>query len=139
MNLPTFIPVFLRFSLAASYLSAVADRFGLWGESGAAGVFWGNFQNFNAYTHTLNPLLPELLILPLSWLVTIVEIVLGILLIFNIRPKEVGYMSAGLLALFGIAMILNLGVKVPLDYSVFTACASSLALAHFNSSSKEKY
>jgi len=132
MNIYTFTPIFLRFSLSASYLSAVADRFGLWGAPGAEGVFWGNFQNFNAYTQTLNPLLPELMVLPLSWFVTILEIVLGILLIFNIRSKEVGYTSAGLLALFAIAMIANLGLKAPLDYSVLTACAASLALANFN-------
>ena len=125
--------IFLRFSLSASYLSAVADRFGLWGAPGTEGVFWGNFQNFNAYTQTLNPLLPELIILPLSWFVTILEILLGILLIFNIKPKLVGYTSAGLLALFAIAMITNLGLKASLDYSVFTACAASMALVTLKS------
>ena len=124
--------------MSASYLSAVADRFGLWGDPGTEGVFWGNFENFNAYTMALNPFLPELIILPLSWFVTILEIVLGILLIFNIRPKEVGYTSAGLLALFALAMITNLGLKAPLDYSVFTACAASLALANFTSKTSQK-
>jgi len=125
--------LFLRFSLSASYLSAVADRFGLWGAPGTEGVFWGDFQSFNAYTQTLNPFLPEATILPLSWLVTILEIVLGVFLVFNIKPKATGIVSAGLLSLFAIAMMTTLGFKAPLDYSVFTACAASLVIANFRS------
>lgn len=133
MNMKKLTLLILRLSLSASFLSAVADRFGLWGGPGTEGVFWGNFQNFNTYTQSLNPFVPEVLILPLSWFVTVLEIVLGVLLILNIKPKEVGYTSAGLLALFSIAMATSLGIKAPLDYSVLTACAASLAIANFRS------
>ena len=40
----------LRVALAFSFLSAVADRFGLWGPFGVAGVGWGDFERFTAYT-----------------------------------------------------------------------------------------
>ena len=53
INMKTISFYFLRLSIAGSYLSAVADRFGLWGKSGDPGVVWGNFQNFNIYTETL--------------------------------------------------------------------------------------
>jgi hypothetical protein len=33
----------LRVALAFSFLSAVADRFGLWGQFGVDGVSWGDF------------------------------------------------------------------------------------------------
>ena len=32
----------LRVALAFSFLSAVADRFGLWGQFGVAGMTWGD-------------------------------------------------------------------------------------------------
>ena len=43
----------LRLALAFSFLSAVADRFGLWGQFGAARVAWGDFGHFTAYTAQL--------------------------------------------------------------------------------------
>src|ERR1700739_838222 len=35
------VRLFARFALGASFLSAVADRFGLWGPYGAKNVSWG--------------------------------------------------------------------------------------------------
>jgi hypothetical protein len=35
------VRLFARFALGASFLSAVADRFGLWGPHGAKNVSWG--------------------------------------------------------------------------------------------------
>ena len=40
------VRLFTRFALGASFLSAVADRFGLWGPYGAKNVSWGNFAHF---------------------------------------------------------------------------------------------
>src|SRR5262244_2402672 len=39
------VRLFARFALGASFLSAVADRFGLWGPYGAKNVSWGNFAH----------------------------------------------------------------------------------------------
>jgi hypothetical protein len=43
-----FSSVFLRFALGFSFLSAVADRFGLWGSFGDPHVAWGTFARFVA-------------------------------------------------------------------------------------------
>ena len=44
----------LRIVLGITMLSAVADRFGLWGAPGSNVVAWGNWENFVIYTQTLN-------------------------------------------------------------------------------------
>ena len=36
-------PVFLRLVLGGAFLSAVADRFGLWGPAGTRNASWGDF------------------------------------------------------------------------------------------------
>ena len=36
----------LRVALAFCFLSAVADRFGLWGQFSVGGVAWGDFERF---------------------------------------------------------------------------------------------
>lgn len=125
--------LFLRVALAASYLSAVADRFGLWGAAGTPGVSWGNFENFIQYTGTLNFFMPKILIPVTAWVATILEVLIAILLLAGIRIKETGYASALLLAAFFITMTIANGIKGPLDYSVFTACAASLVLAAYYS------
>src|SRR5258707_15233530 len=54
----------LRVALAFSFLSAVADRFGLWGPFGVAGVGCGDFERFTAYTARLLWFLPPSLVSP---------------------------------------------------------------------------
>jgi len=54
-----FSSVVLRYGLGLGFLSAVADRFGLWGAYGQPNVEWGNFARFLEYTHLLNWYLPE--------------------------------------------------------------------------------
>src|SRR5262249_57876202 len=55
-------PVAMRMALAAGFLSAVADRFGLWGPIGTPGVSWGGFAKFLDYTATILPFLPTTLV-----------------------------------------------------------------------------
>ena len=45
--------LFARLALGASFLSAVADRFGLLGPYGAKNVSWGNFAHFLEYTRSV--------------------------------------------------------------------------------------
>jgi hypothetical protein len=52
----------LRIGLGAGFLSAVTDRFGVWGAYGQPNVDWGNFSRFLEYTHTLNWYLPAAMI-----------------------------------------------------------------------------
>src|SRR5260370_42004274 len=50
------VRLFARFALGASFLSAVADRFGLWGPHGAKNVSWGDFAHFVEYTGAVTSL-----------------------------------------------------------------------------------
>jgi uncharacterized membrane protein YphA (DoxX/SURF4 family) len=118
----------LRVALGTAFLSAVADRFGLWGPPGAAHVAWGDWSHFVAYAARLNWFLPRVLISPVAWIATIAEIVLGAALLIGIRGRLVAWASAALLTLFGCAMAVALGIKAPLDFSVFTAAAGALLL-----------
>ena len=52
------VRLFARFALGTSFLSAVADRFGLWGPYGATNVSWGNFAHFVEYTGKVTSLPP---------------------------------------------------------------------------------
>jgi hypothetical protein len=45
-SMPHYATLYLRFALAAGFLTSVSDRFGLWGAPGRANVAWGDFQRF---------------------------------------------------------------------------------------------
>lgn len=124
----TFMLWGLKLSLSFAFLSAVADRLGLWGSAGTDGVFWGNFENFIAYTKILAPWCPESLLFVLSWIVTILEVVLGLLLVTNLKTKYVALASGILLVVFGISMVVTVGPKAALDYSVFSGAFGALYL-----------
>ena len=117
-----------RFALAAGFLSSIADRFGLWGPAGSPRAAWGNWSNFVAYTGVLNFFLPHWMAPVLAVVVTISESTLGVLLILGLWKRQVAALSAGLLCLFALAMSVALGVKAPLDYSVFAASAAAALL-----------
>jgi hypothetical protein len=119
----------LRIALAAAFLSAVADRFGIWGPNGAHGVGWGDWSHFVAYTGQLLWFLPSALVNPAAWMATIAEAGLAIALLTGLGSRIVALASAALLASFALTMTVALGVKAPLDYSVFTATAAALLLA----------
>jgi putative oxidoreductase len=118
----------VRLALAAGFLSSVADRFGLWGPPGSPKAAWGNWSNFVKYTAVLNFFLPERLAPILATIVTIAESSLGLLLILGLWKRVVAGLSAGLLCLFALAMSVALGVKAPLDYSVFGAAGAATML-----------
>jgi putative oxidoreductase len=122
--------VSLRIALALAFLSAVADRFGLWGKPGRPGVSWGNMGQFNAYVAKLNWFLPAAVIPLTGWAATAAEFLLGLGLLIGWRLRWVSLASALLLLCFGLTMLFALGPKAPLDYSVFTAaCAAFLLFA----------
>ena len=119
----------LRVALATAFLSAVADRFGIWGANGAPGVAWGDWSHFVAYTGKLLWFLPPALVNPAAWAATIAEAGLAIALLTGLGSRIVALASAALLASFALTMTVALGIKAPLDYSVFTAAAAALLLA----------
>lgn len=124
-----YFSLFARIAIAMSFLSAVADRIGLWTPPlGSENVTWGNMDNFTAYTGTLVPWMP-LSLLPLSaWLVTFAEVVLGVLLLIGFQKRIVSLLSGVLLLTFAVSMLFFSTVKAPLDYSVFTAAACAFLL-----------
>jgi len=121
--------VFLRLALAASFLSAVADRFGLWGRPGEPHVGWGDFTHFTAYTERLTFMLPTYWGSALAWTATIAETVLALALLIGLFTRVAALLSGALLLSFAIAMTFALGVKAPLDYSVFSAAAGAFLLS----------
>lgn len=121
--------LYARIALGAAFLSAVADRFGIWGAPGQKNVGWGDFAHFVSYVAEVNSFMPSFAIHFLAWAATIGEFSLGILLIVGVWPRWVALGSALLLAMFGTAMAISFGIKSPLDYSVFSASAGAFLLA----------
>src|SRR5690606_33075265 len=72
------IKIFLRTALSSAFLSAVADRLGMWGADVSV---WGNWQNFLDYTALINPWIPDALIPTLGIVVTALEVLFAIGLI----------------------------------------------------------
>src|SRR5205085_7547932 len=105
-----FALLYARIALGAAFLSGVADRFGLWGER----VGYGNFAGFVKYTAQVNSFMPASTIPFLAWAASAAELLLGIALVLGVWPRLVALCSAGLLAVFGIAMAISFGPKSPL-------------------------
>lgn len=131
--LATVAPLLARLFLAGGFLSAVADRLGLWGPPGAEGVAWGSFEQFLAYTATLNPWFPESWIPVVGVGVTVAEVLLAVGLVVGWRTRIVGAAAGFLLLAFGIGMTVGTGVKSALDASVFAAAAAGFLLVRTGS------
>ena len=56
--------LFLRLTVAASMLSSVADRFGIWAKELC---MWGDMDKFVAYTQSLIPYIPADVVPILAW------------------------------------------------------------------------
>jgi putative oxidoreductase len=131
-------PLLLRLALGVTLLSAVADRFGIWGPPGGTTVAWGDWSHFVAYTAKVNSFLPSTLAPALAIIATFAETLLGITLILGIFRRPVAFASAALFALFAGAMTVSFGVKAPLDFSVFVDFAAAFLLGAWPASPKLK-
>ncbi|WP_299246814.1 DoxX family protein [uncultured Aquimarina sp.] len=121
-----YIKLFLRVSIAAGFISAVADRLGFWPKEKAA---WGTWDSFLEYTELLNPWAPEFMINSLGIAATLLEILLAVFLLLGFKTSLSAQASGILLLIFGIAMVTVLGIKAPLDYSVFATSAAAFGLS----------
>ena len=121
-----YIKLFLRFGLGLSFLSAVADRFGWYPAESST---WGNWAGFVEFTAVLNPWMPAASIPLVALVATILEIIFGICLLIGFRTSFFAQLSAWLLLAFALAMTFSIGIKAPLDYSVFSASAASFGLS----------
>jgi hypothetical protein len=128
-RLSRFAAIALRLALAAGFLSAVADRFGLWGAPGTPGVAWGDWSHFLAYTGKLNWFLPASVIPIIGGVATLAEMVLAFLLLVAVWPRATALASGLLLLSFALAMTLALGIKAPLGYSVYVGATAAFYLA----------
>jgi uncharacterized membrane protein YphA (DoxX/SURF4 family) len=121
--------LFARLALGVSFLSAVADRLGLWGPYGAKNVAWGDFARFVTYTGAILPFLPASWTLWFAWAATVAETLFGLLLIAGFKTRVTSVLSGLLLLSFALSMATSLGIKAPFDYSVFSAAAAAFLLA----------
>jgi len=126
------IKLFLRIAISLGFLSAVADRFGIWGKELSV---WGNWDSFLQYTELINPWLPNSMISIVGIIATIAEIVFAICLIIGFKTELVAKLSGFLLLIFSLSMTFSTGIKAAFDYSVFSASAGAFALSLM----KEKY
>ena len=126
------VKLFLRFAISASFLSAVADRFGYWSKEVSV---WGNWNSFLEYTALLNPWFPTSFVTALGIIATAAEVIFAICLIIGFKTEVVARLSGILLLIFALSMTFSTGIKGAFDFSVFTASAAAFALGLM----KEKY
>jgi len=120
-----FPQLFLRLAISVTMLSAVADRFGFWGDNSA----WGNWGNFEKCTQQLTFFLPEMLSAFSAYAATFLEILFPLMLILGFKTKIAAYGTGFLLLVFALSMTIALGIKAPLDYSVWVGSAAAFLLA----------
>lgn len=102
---------------------------------------WGDWAHFVAYSATLNWYLPTALQSPVAWIATIAEVSFGVALIIGLYLRQVAYGSAVLLALFALAMTFSVGIKSPLNSSVFVDAGAAWLLVyivHMNGQATKK-
>jgi len=124
-----FSSVFLRLALGISFLSAVADRFGIWGVYGQRNVAWGNYARFVDYTAKLDWFLPAAMIPAVALTATAAEALFGLLLVLGWKTRITAFLSGVLLTAFALAMTVALGAKAPLNFSVFSAAGGAFLVA----------
>jgi len=122
--------VALRLGLGLGFLSAVADRFGLWGAFGQPNVEWGNYSRFLDYTQSLNWYWPTGMIPVLGAAATGAELLLGLLVLVGWRTRVAARLSGLLLIVFATAMTASLGIKSVLNFAVLTGIGGSFLLAN---------
>jgi hypothetical protein len=127
-----WIATLLRVLIALAFLQAVGDRFGLFGGPGTAGVSWGDFAHFIAYTGVVNSFLPRWPIPTLAVLATICEITFGLTMLLGVRIHDAAIGSAILLFLFATAMTISRLSQF--SYSVYLMSAGALSVATIDAS-----
>lgn len=118
----------VRIGLGLGLLFSVADRFGLLGGPGAAGVSWGDWSHFVAYTRAVNAFLPGGFASPLAVLATIAELAGGVALVLGITIRPALRGVALLFTIYGCAMTASLGAGSTFPYAVWLLAATALAL-----------
>ena len=119
----------LRIALGVGFIVTVSDRTGLLGPFGTRNIEWGNWESFIDYTGTLMPFLDRPAVNIMGGIATLAEAVIGILLIAGLQTRAAAIASCLLTLIFALAMAIFLGIKAPINFSVFTVITASLLLA----------
>ena len=125
MNITT-IKLFLRLAISFGFLSAVADRFGIWSKEVSV---WGNWDSFLSYVEVINPWIPNSLIPAIGTLATVAEILFAFFLLIGFKTELFAKLSGFLFLIFALSMTFSTGIKGAFDYSVFIASAGAFALS----------
>ena len=121
--------LFLRLVLSVGFFLPVLDRLGLIGIPGSGFVSWGNWENFLKYTHSMLPFLPTSVANIFGLFATVLEFVLGVLLLFGFQTRMAALGSAMLTATFALFMTLSFGIGAPFKYPVLLFTGASLLLS----------
>ncbi|HLR36507.1 MAG TPA: hypothetical protein VK084_00555 [Chitinophagaceae bacterium] len=119
------IKLFLRLSISLGFLSAVADRLGMWRPEVSV---WGNWDAFLSYTEHLNAWLPSSIIPFIGSAATIAEVIFAFFLLLGFKTELFAKLSAILLLIFALSMTFSTGIKSAFDFSVYSASAAAFAL-----------
>lgn len=119
--------LFLRLSLSAGFLSAVASRLSLFYKNASG---WDGFLQ---YTAQVNSFLPQSIIPVIAIISTVLETALALLLLLGYQTRYAAIGTAILTLLFATAMAISSGIKAPLDYSVFVFSAGAFLLSTLSS------
>ena len=128
------LKIYLRLGVGLGFLSAVADRFGLWATEISA---WGNWASFIESTGALNPWLPGSMIPAVAVLATTCELVFGVCILIGFKTELFAKLAGWLLLVFALAIAFSSGIKGALDYSVFAASGAAFALGSLDNKSYE--
>lgn len=124
-----YIQIFVRVAMATAFLSAVADRLGLWGPAGSPNVSWGDWDNFLLYSNQLNFYVSPQIGGLLAIVATVLEVVFALMLLIGFKTRITALLSGILLICFAVAMTLAFGIKSTFDYSVWVGAGACLLLA----------
>ena len=126
----TFAIVLARFGLGSTYLSGVADRFGLWGHHGTGNVSWGSFQHYAARIQTLVPPASPVGALILAWVATALESAFGLALLIGVRTRTMAFGSGVLLLAYAAVMAFSTaGIHALFAYGLLGGAGASMLLA----------
>ena len=113
----------LRIALSATFLSAIASRFGFWGNQSSG---WSGFLE---YTSEVCAWASKNIVPLLAFSATILETIFALLLLIGYKTKWVAAGASLLTLFFAISMTYSMGLKEPLDYSVFVFSAAAFLLS----------
>jgi hypothetical protein len=114
---------------AADFAGAVADRFGVFGPPGAAGVSWGSWPAFVDYTRVLLHGVPEPVASTAAVGATGAEVVLVAVLLAGLQRRWVGKAVAALLTVYLVAMASSVGWSDVARYALPVVIGGALLLS----------